>query len=243
VTRILPVLLLLLSMVPAAGASTVRRLGLSDLVSRAELVVEGRCVASETLLDDRGLVLTRTMLQVEPGLRGAAAGELVSWLQPGGELGGQGLVVPGLPALRPGERALLFLTAPTSAGVRVPVGLAQGLHREEQAADGARAFTTDLAGLSLVDETGEPVPTPEATPGVDRDALLGHLTRLVQDDDRRRAREAEGDQADAGAAPADDAAEPHTDAPADDAAEPHTDAPADDAAEPHTDAPADGGSR
>lgn len=190
---------MLLSIVPGVCASTVQRLDLPELVARAEVVVEGRCVASETLRGPRGLIHTRTTVLVGRGWRGAGVGQLVTWLQPGGELGDEGLLIPGLPALRVGEEALLFLTPATASDVRVPVGLGQGLRRiTADPVSGAPVATPELAGLSFVDAAGQPeadadAPAP-SSPAPDGALLLAELqleiARLVAADDARRAQAA-----------------------------------------------------
>jgi hypothetical protein len=71
---------------------------------------------------------------------------------PGGILpDGTGLVLPGMPRLAEGEEVVLFLSETSSAGLRVPVGLAQGKFRVVRDARGARTLERDGADLTLLD--------------------------------------------------------------------------------------------
>jgi hypothetical protein len=78
---------------------------------------------------------------------------------PGGVLpDGRGMVIPGMPALGVGERAILFLSAANARGERLPIGLAQGRMRVLTATDGTLTVVSEAADLDLVDASGHPLP-------------------------------------------------------------------------------------
>jgi len=136
---------------PAVRAGTAMRMEVSELVEAAELVVEGRVLASRAVETEDGLIETEYELLVDRTFRGAPLGTRTLRL-PGGLLeDGRGMVLAGVPRLRPGEDALLFLSAAGGRGVRMPVGLAQGRYRVLTRLDGSRIAVRDQADLGLVD--------------------------------------------------------------------------------------------
>lgn len=168
-------LLALIALGGLASATLVVRLDLSELVARSSLIVEGRCLSVTGLRDPSGVLVTEVELLVDRGRRGARDGEILRFRLPGGELGGRRLVIPGLPSFAPGDEVFLFLTAPSSRGWRMPVGLGQGLYRlRRDPATGDRRLLRDLTGLELVDAvTG-------ATVDVARRQTLAYTTLVEQ---------------------------------------------------------------
>jgi hypothetical protein len=136
----------------AAGASVVVRADLAALVSNAERVVEGRCLSTRPVLDGAGNIATEVRLLVARGFKGAQAGTEIDFRIPGGEMGGEGLVLAGMPTFRAGEEVLLFLTVESHTGIRVPVGLGQGKFSvQRDAATGAKRLARTMGGIQLVD--------------------------------------------------------------------------------------------
>lgn len=137
-------------------AGTALRLEVPELVERADVVLEGRVAALRVLEEDAGRIETEYVLAVERTYFGDPRPERVVRF-PGGVLpDGRGLVLPGLPRLAPGEDVLLFLSAPSAAGLRMPVGLAQGKFRIETDADGVRTLVRDQGMVTLANlATGE----------------------------------------------------------------------------------------
>lgn len=71
---------------------------------------------------------------------------------PGGVLpDGTGMILPGVPRLRPGDDAILFLSRESVAGMRVPIGLSQGRFRIETPIDGHRVVVRSHEDLGLLD--------------------------------------------------------------------------------------------
>lgn len=132
-------------------AGSAVRLDLAGLVDGSEIGLEGRVLSTRVELDALGRPYTRATLAVTRDLIGDSRGPF-DVLIPGGVLPtGTGLLLPGMPALHPGEEVFLFLTEASATGVRVPVGLAQGKFRIERDANGGRTLVRDGAELLLLD--------------------------------------------------------------------------------------------
>ena len=138
---------------PAVRAGTAVRMEVPELVEAADLVLEGRVLSARAVVTESGLVETEYELLVDRTFRGAPHATRTLRL-PGGVLeDGSGMVLAGVPHLRPGEDALLFLAAAGSRGVRMPVGLSQGRYRVLTRLDGSRVAVRDQADLGLVDSS------------------------------------------------------------------------------------------
>ena len=157
-------LLFFLAGVPRTGAveaGTALRLEIEDLARRADLVVEGRVIATRAFRDLRGEVRTEFVLSVDETYAGEPFGTRRIEL-PGGVLpDGSGTLIAGMPSLALGEDALLFLTGESASGLRVPVGLAQGKLRLVRDGVGRLGLLRDAAELTLLDPaSGASAPAP-----------------------------------------------------------------------------------
>ena len=101
-----------------APALTVRALALDDLVARADRIVHAECVRVTPVSGRGALPVVEITLAVEETLKGEA-GERLTIRQVGGVL----------PTCRPGDEVVLFLHAPSRAGLTSPVGVDQGYLR------------------------------------------------------------------------------------------------------------------
>ena len=146
------------------AAGTAVQLDLGQLTQRAELVVEGRVLSALPLEHPDGRIETEYLLDVARTHKGEDQ-SLRALRLPGGHLpDGRGLLLAGMPRLEVGEELLLFLSAPSEGGTRMPVGLAQGKFRVLRGAGGAKFLVRDSAGLTLV--------RPDAAPGHGNGALV-----------------------------------------------------------------------
>ena len=128
-----------------AFATTVRRLGLAELVPASESIVLGRVEATRSYWQGKQ-IYTEVTLSVRRSLKGARTGTL-TFVQLGGRVENPvpvEMVLPGAPIHRIGDEAYFFLQ-PGRPGERIIVGLFRGhvpLHRDEQGEfllfDGAR---------------------------------------------------------------------------------------------------------
>ncbi|MEX1025141.1 MAG: hypothetical protein WD226_08700, partial [Planctomycetota bacterium] len=123
--------------VDSVEAGTAVRMSLEELAAEAELILEGRVLTK--LVERRdGRIVTDVLLACDR----THAGEPRSfrWLTlPGGVLAsGEGLLLAGVPSLDVGGEVVVFLSAANDAGMRLPVGLAQGQWSVARTADGRR---------------------------------------------------------------------------------------------------------
>lgn len=110
-----------------AASSAAEGLDLPGLVAGAERIAEVQVLEAQSALLPDGRIETRYTLATLAPLRGAQPA-IQELRMPGGEAAGRGLVLPGLPRLRTGQRLLLFLSEPTAdRGWRLPVGLGAGV--------------------------------------------------------------------------------------------------------------------
>jgi hypothetical protein len=148
---VLGVLLAVRSSPAEVRAGTAIRLDTQALVDHAEWVVEGRVTRVSVSRDAHGRPQTEVALAISTSFLGEAGGTQIFRI-PGGVLAdGSGMVLPGLPSFRAGEDVLLFLTRESRAGLRMPVGLAQGKLRVATNQRGERVLVRDSSDLELVD--------------------------------------------------------------------------------------------
>jgi hypothetical protein len=99
------------------------------LVDNAAVIVRAVVRPLERPPVREGLPRTHYRLEIEAGLRGAAAGELLEMIVPGGnDAAGRTALVSGAPSFRDGEVALLFLDRGADGLLR-PYFLEQGVYR------------------------------------------------------------------------------------------------------------------
>lgn len=131
-------------------AGTALRMDVSELARRSDLVVEGRVLSQKAVESGQGLIETEFLIEVERTLVGDEL-PLRAVRLPGGVLpDGRGMLLAGMPALRTGESVMLFLTAPSAGGMRMPVGLAQGKLGVVQDAAGEKLLVRDAGALGLI---------------------------------------------------------------------------------------------
>ncbi|RMH04331.1 MAG: hypothetical protein D6702_03395 [Planctomycetota bacterium] len=130
--------LLLVPFLPRLDAASVGVADdLPDLVARAEIVAEFQVVdARPEMLPDGSIQTAYTFSTLTP-MKGRPASVLEVRL-PGGEVAGRGLLLPGMPELRVGDRQILFLSAQGKEKPwRMPIGLAAGAWKVSGGGGGA----------------------------------------------------------------------------------------------------------
>jgi hypothetical protein len=116
---------LCLASVPAL-ATTVKRLGLKEIVGASDTIVQGRVESIRSFWQGRQ-ICTEVTLGVSRALKGPRALRL-TFLQVGGRVDSPvplEMTVPGAPIYRVGDEAYFFLQ-PGRSGDRIVVGLFQG---------------------------------------------------------------------------------------------------------------------
>lgn len=148
----------------SASAGTALRMELEALSESADVIIEGRVIAEQARRDVHGFVRTRYTVSVSRTFAGVPLGTR-TFEFPGGSMpDGSGTLVAGLPSLRLGEDALLFLCAEGPQQLRMPVGLAQGKFTLVRDEANALGLVRSQAELVLLDsQTGASAPFPAQT--------------------------------------------------------------------------------
>ena len=166
----------LMVLAPAgADAATVLGVGESELTRRADVVAFGAVISAEVLVEPKWGVYTRARVEVYDGFKGAARGDVLTVLVPGGRVSnGLHSVVAGAPMMKAGDRFVAFLEK--RQGTYVPWGLSYGWLKVRQDAHGVFRVSRSAAGLSVVGPAGEVV-----EPGlvVLQDIALGEFKRRI----------------------------------------------------------------
>ncbi|MFN0206930.1 MAG: hypothetical protein ACKVS6_11560 [Planctomycetota bacterium] len=168
----------LLIFAKTAGGTTVERLSLSEITSRAARIVELRIREIATLRDAKNRILTRYRAEILTNLKGVESKD-IEWTSPGGTMGDETLIIPGIPNFSLHEEAILFLSEPSRSGIVVPIGLGQGAFRARFDTKRKKAIVKpDLAGLELLDPaTGKRVETSAAE--WEREIFINEIRRMV----------------------------------------------------------------
>ncbi len=174
----------------AVQAGTVQRLEIEDLLGQCDLALEGRVQKIRVLEAAPKRIETEITLSVSRRFWGPAGGNELVLRIPGGVLpDGRGLVLPGLPHFAEGEEQLLFLSAESRNGTRVPVGLAQGRFRVERRAGAAKMLVRDQDELEYFDPLTRRASRAEPRALFDYGAVVARIEAAAQ---ARRQREARG---------------------------------------------------
>jgi hypothetical protein len=115
---------------PPAGATTLVRMSLSQLVQASSVIVQGQVVARTARLNaSHTRIMTYTTVQVEKALKGKPPGTVIIE-QPGGTIGNFHVHVPGAASLRPQTQYVLFLEPVAGSSETFhTVGMMQGAFR------------------------------------------------------------------------------------------------------------------
>lgn len=150
-------LLAVLSVAPAAWATTAVERTESQMIQEAAVIVTGRCTNLQSQWMDRQLVTLAT-IQVSEVLKGEAGSELTVVL-PGGIDSNRPVPVamtfPAAPEIYSQENVLLFLTPEGRlANGYAIVGFSQGKFTVAENPEGQKVATQDLSSLSLQGKGG-----------------------------------------------------------------------------------------
>ena len=125
--RLITSVLVTFGLLVSAQATTVRRLSFDDLVAKADTIVSGQVVDSQTYwTPDKKLILTSYTVQIGDNIKGKTP-PTVTITTVGGRIGNTVLRVSGMPQFKTGESAVLFLER--SGTYTTVVGLNQGKFR------------------------------------------------------------------------------------------------------------------
>ena len=134
-----------------ARAATQRALDLPALVEGADIIIVGRAVEAETAWNpEHTRIYTHTTFTVEESLKGEQQDTLVIETL-GGIAEGLGMIVPGMPVFRPGERDVIFVTTGRQTGTHRVLGWAQGRFRiQRETKTRQESLSRKLVGISLL---------------------------------------------------------------------------------------------
>jgi len=134
---------------PAEG-SIVQGLELEELVARADQIVLGRVLFSESFQRSDGTLGTWHRIEVERDVGGGAVGDSEVIVETmGGQIGEIGMRVEGEPSFAIGERVVVFIRGGGPYTAFRPVGMAQGVMRV-RVEQGIEMVTQSREGLMLV---------------------------------------------------------------------------------------------
>jgi hypothetical protein len=133
-----------------AQATLVEALDLETLVAEAEQVVLARVIGQQSLVDERGRIVTDVALQVEESIKGdQAPGAAITVRRLGGVVGDMGMRIAGEPSFETGETVVLFGARRSRGGALRPVGMSQGALRVFER-DGERWARSANNGVATV---------------------------------------------------------------------------------------------
>ncbi|MEO5617368.1 MAG: hypothetical protein ABIS67_06325 [Candidatus Eisenbacteria bacterium] len=167
-----------------AQATQVIPLDTRGLVRSSNDIVIGEVIATRSYWNPEGTrILTDVSVRVSETLRGAEG--TITLTQLGGEVDGAIYDVPGSPAFRRGEQALLFLWRDTRGRAQVN-GMAQGkFDITRDAASGARTVQRPLPGLGFRDPRSlSALRAGERAPAVPLADMVTEVKRLITEGGR-----------------------------------------------------------
>jgi hypothetical protein len=124
--------------VAPAGATTLRRMDLPEMVAVADRIVHARTVGNRVYWDPAGRIFTDTTFDVISDAKGSGP-KTLTVTQLGGRIDPIEMTVEGTPTFSPGEEVVLF-TEPNPRGNRLIVGLSQGVMRVHTDPDTGEKF-------------------------------------------------------------------------------------------------------
>ena len=143
-----------------ARASTQRALKLATMVEKSDFIFVGTAVQSESAWNaEHTRIYTRTTFEVEEYVKGQGTdqetdgGGAVVVETLGGVVGDVGMMVPGVPQFRQGEKNLLFISTGPRTGKHRVVGWSQGRFKiKKDPKTGREMLSRPMAGVSLLNQ-------------------------------------------------------------------------------------------
>lgn len=149
--RLLRAAILLAAAVLAAGATTLEKLSVEEMVQKSTAVVRARASVASSV--QRGsMIYTVYRLQVSEVLKGSVPPSAEVYV-PGGTYGRYRQSIAGSPVLEPGREYVLFLWASPRGLVQV-IGLSQGVFQVKTAAGGEALLVRGKIEAEFVDRMG-----------------------------------------------------------------------------------------
>jgi hypothetical protein len=169
-----------LVLVSPAGATTLRRMDLPDLVRDADRVVHARAVDKDVFWDPTGTqIQTDTTFEVIDEAKGQGPKRLVVNML-GGQMGQVEMFAEGTPTFDVGDEVVLF-TSPRPDGKKNLVGFSQGYMKVFENASGQK-YATGMVPMSVtVLDTSGPQPRSVRPVGgkIPLDALMDRVRQIA----------------------------------------------------------------
>lgn len=180
--RLLAALILSVSFPTLAWATQILPMTADDLAKNADLVFVGTCLSRTAPAGTPPH--TEYIFKIENAIKGGLEKAATVTLRQWGGTSDATTRVPrllGMPDYVPGQSYMLYLGAETSAGLRAPVGLGQGVFKVMKRADGTVVVENEWGNRFLFPASGEaPVPTKGKAVGPVRSADHLRLNDLIQ---------------------------------------------------------------
>ena len=137
-----------------AGATTLLKMSMNDLVLQSSAIVRARVTGSRTAMSGND-VYTYYQLQVSETLKRGAILP-AEFAVPGGVYGNLRQIGIGSPVFTEGQEYVLFLWT-SRGGMTQVIGLSQGMFKLTQDASGATVLNRPAVADQMVDKAGKPV--------------------------------------------------------------------------------------
>lgn len=170
------------SMVVPAGATTLVRAGLDDLVAGNGTIVVGQVLDARSYWNaDGSFILTDLEVEALEVIKGKSERRVLTVTTMGGTVGGTTTLIVGGPVLVPGRSYVLFLEREALPGGRFLTvrDLVQGVFELRRGADGSlRAVSQALDHPLLPDRRGE-IDPPGGARGLELELLVQSIQQLA----------------------------------------------------------------
>ena len=164
-----------------AGATTLRRIDLPELVHRADLVVHARAIEKKVYWNAAGTQIhTDTLFDILDHAKGQGQKRLTVTML-GGRIGPVEMSADGTPVFEIGEEVLLF-TSPRPDGMKNLVGYSQGVmrvHEDPQTGEKVAASEVPVGTTYLQDVGGRARATHPARLQAPLPELLDRIRQMV----------------------------------------------------------------
>lgn len=172
-----------------AGATTLIRMGLEDLVGANSTIVVGEVLEVESRWnEDATFIVTDVRFAASDVLKGRLAETEFTVTLPGGRIGGRAHLVIGAAELVPGNSYVLFLSRMNLMGAGealVVRDLIQGAFDIRMDRDGLRAVSQALRHPLVPDRSGQALP-PGEEKGMPINAMLSEIRQIAARQGARR---------------------------------------------------------
>lgn len=141
-----------LALAGSAGATTLQKLGLDEMIQQSTGIVRAKVTGSYAASVGTN-IYTYYRLDVQESFKGTPRREIAV---PGGAAGGLRQVVPGAPELIAGQEYVLFYWT-SKSGLTQLLGLSQGLFRERTDLPGNPLLVRPASTETMLGKDGNPI--------------------------------------------------------------------------------------